>query len=266
MSIYKTTFNFLICSSALFIASVTQASIIKIDESAFKPNAGLITFSEFDINTSDPFYSPSDYGGSANSPFVSFGGFFLGQRLGTSSECPLGSVLTGCVVGLPKDTLALDLTSSVTRIVRDGSNPTSPVLSGSPIFNGPISILFSIDIAGVGLDGGFFDAIGGTAITAFDRSGNIIGTVKNEKLGIEFLGLITSNSQNKIAGLQFHLVGAEPAGFGIDNLRFGTSEQIIDPNPVSTPTSIMLFSMSLVALGLRKKMPSLISQNGQRTD
>ena len=38
----------------------------------------------------------------------------------------------------------------------------------------------------MGLDGGFFNATGGTAIRAFDRQGGIIGTVINQALDINF--------------------------------------------------------------------------------
>ena len=41
----------------------------------------------------------------------------------------------------------------------------------------------------MGLSGGFFNAVGGTAITAYSRAGADLGTVTNTQLGIEFLGL-----------------------------------------------------------------------------
>ena len=98
-----------------------------------------------------------------------------------------------------------------------------------------LSILFDTDQVGVGLSGGFFNAVGGTAITAFSRNGTLLGSVLNSAMGIEFLGLVTSDGTNQIAGLQFSLVGAEPAGFGIDNVRFGTVGQVTIPDATAVP-------------------------------
>ncbi len=234
--------------AALFIAATAQAGIIKVDTGAFTAQAGLITFSEKSLGTTNPVYNPSDYGGLAGAPVVSFGGYFTGQSMGAPADCPAGAALTGCVTGSPTGSLSLAVASPSTSIVNDGANPTSPVLSGSPTFNGPIAVLFSVDLAGVGLDGGFFNAIGGTAITAFDRSGNLLGSVANQALGIEFLGLVTSDGSASIAGLLFSLVGDEPAGFGIDNLRFGTAGQVIVPGAVPEPGSLAL--VGIAALGL----------------
>lgn len=238
-------------AGALAIATSAHAGIVKVGVGAFTPQAGLITFSEKPQGTSNPVYNPADYGGGATAPMVSFGGFFAGQSLGTAGTCPAGAALSGCVVGLPTGPMALAPASPSTRIVGDGANPTSPVLSGSPTFNGPIGILFSVDLAGVGLDGGFFDAIGGTAITAFDRNGNSLGSVTNAGLGIEFLGLVTDNGSATIAGLLFSLVGNEPAGFAIDNVRFGTAGQVIvppQPGGVPEPTSLALVGVALAGV------------------
>lgn len=229
-----------------FQSSANATSIVRITKDAFTADAGLITFSELPVNTLNPTYAPSLYGGVAGAPTVKFGGIFLGQTVGVG-PFPAGANPNGFVKGTPTASLTLNPNSPPTRIVNDGANPTSPVLSGSPTFNGSISILFDTDIAGVGLDGGFFNAIGGTAITAFDRTGALLGSVTNTGLGIEFLGLVTDNGQNKIAGLQFSLVGAEPAGFAIDNLRFALAGQVVVPNPTSVPEPASL--MGILGLG-----------------
>ena len=95
--------------------------------------------------------------------------------------------------------------------------------------------------------GGYFDALNSTAITAFDAKGNVIGSVTNDQLGIEFLGLVTSDKSATIAGLEFSLVGGEPAGFAIDDIRFGLGSQIVVPN-VPLPASAPMFGASLLGL------------------
>jgi hypothetical protein len=230
------------------------AGVIRVPVGSFTPAAGLITFSEFALNTVNPTYAPATYGGGPGLPTVTFDGFFAGQSLGAASPpCPPGAALSGCVLGNPTGPLALAPGAPDTRIVNDGAHPTSPVLSGTPTFNGPIAILFDVDVFGVGLDGGFFNAIGGTAITAFDRAGNVLGSVTNTGLGIEFLGLVTDDGTASIAGLLFSLVGPEPAGFAIDNLRFGLPGQIVVPGRVPEPATLLLLGAALLGIGAMRR-------------
>jgi len=234
--------------SVSLVPSPADAAVIRIPESAFDAGAGLITFNEFPIGTVNPTYAPADYGGDpAMSPSVSFDGYFLGQTLSVSPgvDCP-GGAAAACVVGAPADPLTLDAASPNTFITADRASPTPPVLSGSPRFAGPVAIHFDIDMAGVGLDGGFFDAPNSTAITAYARDGSILGSVVNESEGIEFLGLITDDGTDQIAGLLFSIVGDEPAGFGIDNLRFGIQDEVVVPIPAAFP----LFASGLVGLSI----------------
>lgn len=240
----------LVASIAALGMAQANAGILKVGVGAFKPAAGLITFSEFLLGTVNPTYAPADYGGGAGSPTVTFGGFFNGQSLGNTC----GGLDSGCVVDLDLTSNPLSLAAAAldTFITTDGANPTSPVLSGTPRFNGPIGILFSTDQAGVGLDGGFFDAIGGTAITAFARDGKVLGSVVNAELDIEFLGLVTDDGSEKIAGLLFSLVGAEPAGFAIDNVRFGKTGEVVVPG-VPEPASLALLGLGLAGLGWSRR-------------
>jgi hypothetical protein len=201
--------------------------VIRIDREAFLPEAGLITFSEMTLDTQNPVFRPSDYGGKTSGVTVSFGGYFNGQRLGgVSDQCPEGAAETGCVFGTPSAPLSLDLSGPGTAIAMDGSNENSPVLSGSPQFNGPVSMVFDRPVAGVGLNGGVFNELHSTSIAAFDKYGRQIGGVVNLTLGIEYLALVTEDGSESIAGLQFSLVGPEPAGFAIDDVSFARSTQL----------------------------------------
>ena len=216
-------------------AGTAFATIIQIPEAAFTPAAGLITFSEFPSGTVNPVYQPSAYGGGAGAPTVTFGGFFTGQSLGTGATCPAGAALTGCVVGSPTGPLSIDPNSPQTFITGDSAMPTAPILSGSPQYNGPIAISFSVPQAGVGLIGGYFDAAESTAITAFEAAGNVVVQVDNSTTGDEFLGLVTADGSATISGLLFSLVGDEPQGFDVDNIQFGLANQIVIPNPGPSP-------------------------------
>lgn len=248
------------CGVAIVMAGAfgvqdASAGIIRIGEGAFLPGAGHITFSEpgFTVGTINPTYTPGQYGGNAaTEPSVNFGGFFLGQSMSATpwADCP-GGAASGCVVGTPSGPLSLDPNSPATIIATDSDNPSSPVLSGSPRYNGPVGILFSQGVAGVGLEGGFFNAANSTKIEAFGFDGNSLGYVTNDGEGIEFLGLVMDNKAEDIFGLLFSLVGAEPFGFAIDNLRFGAAEQIVTPPiGVPEPRELGIFGLGLLLIGV----------------
>ena len=214
--------------------------VVRIEERQFKQGAGRITFSEVPLGTVNPVYPPSLYGGGADSPTVRFAGFFRGRRMGTRPECPAGAPVTGCLAGTPSAPLTLDMSSPhVATMDNSGVRGSqSPELGGTPRWNGPIAIWFDRDLAAVGLQGGWFDGTGGVAITVYDRQGRVLGRTANRGLGFEFLGLATSDLSPRIAGLEFHLVGNEPAGFGVDNIRFGAPLQVDLPGvkpPEATP-------------------------------
>lgn len=201
-------------------------SVIRIEIDAFGADAGKITFSELALGSSNPIFSPQAYGGQPDGVMVGFAGYFEGQSIGTQATCPAGAMRTGCVVGVPLAPLRLAADAPPVMIAEDGANPNSPSLSGSPIYNGPVSFVFDRDIAGVGLAGGYFDNIGGTAIQAFDRQGNLLGAVVNVRNGMDYLALVTEDGSDRIAGVQFSIVGPEAAGFAIDDVSFAKSGQL----------------------------------------
>lgn len=244
-----------VIAAGLWSATAGAVGIVRVTEGDFNAGAGLITFSENPVNTVNPTYAPADYGGGAGEPTVTFDGWFTGQSLSANPgvDCP-GAAATACVVGNPTGPLTLDPLSIDTFITTDGAFPSSPTLSGSPRFNGPIAILFDTDLAGVGFDAGYFDAVGSTGITAFARDGSLLGTVVNEGLGIEFLGLVTADGTAKIAGVFLDLVGSEPAGFNIDNLRFGLPGQVNVPGvPEPASWALLVSGFGLIGGAMRSR-------------
>ena len=223
---------------ALFAATSAGAQLVRLGPGAFTPAATTITFSEQPLNTVNPVYTFSGVPDLGNVT-VSFAGAFNGQTVTG------GGVRT--LSGTPTNPLSLN-TSVITKIVSDGANPTSPVLSGDPTFNGPIVMFFSQPVAAVALDGGFFDAVGATSITGFDALGNVLGSFTNSALGIENYGFADASGNNVISGLAFYITGNEPAGFAIDNVQFGSASVVIIPNVTPEPGTITLFATGLVGV------------------
>lgn len=220
----------------LLSGGTANAALINLGAGSFTPAASVITFSEADhpYGQKDPVYN---IGGNT----VSFGTNFVGQSV--TGGFPL--TLTGSPTGGALTLVA----NGGTQITGDGANPTSPVLSGSPIFNGPISILFANPVAAVGLSGGYFNAIGATTIEAFDTTGASLGKIVNSMLGIEFYGLFDSTGSN-IAGVSFYITGDEPAGFAIDNVTFGDANVVVH---VPEPASIALLGLGLAGIGFSRR-------------
>ncbi len=227
------------------LATSASAQLIRIASGDFTPEASVITFSEVADGSANPHFTV--FTATLGSVDVSFASHFVGQSRSA------GAVVT--LTGSPTGPLSLDPGSGTVFITEDGANPTSPVLSGSPLFNGPISVLFSKPVAAVGLDGGYFNAIGGTSIEAFGASGASLGIVQNQALGIEFFGLADASGGNVISGISFYITGAEPAGFAIDNLTFGSAAEVSAPLPGSngggfTPVPEPSTYAALAAAGL----------------
>lgn len=227
----RSTVAFLFC--ALWCAQEVRAEVVRLESRAFKSGSGLITFSSPRRDTPNPSYRPENYGGGPGAPVVSTGGWFQGQGLSRSpnKDCP-GAARSACVVGKPTGELRIDPSSPKAFPTRDGSFKSSPTLSGTPRFNGPIALHFDKDQVGVGFEAGFFNSRRSTGIAAFARDGTRLGVVVNRDEGIEFLGLVTADGRPRIAGVSLVLVGKEPAGFNIDNLRFAQAEQLDLPEQV----------------------------------
>lgn len=233
-----------IVTGTLLLAVTCGAQIVRIGPGSFTPQASVITFSEQAYGTVNPVYSLAT--ASLGTVGVSFGPRFVGQGLDGTSVV----TITGTPTAGP---LALDLSSNNTSIVDDGANPNSPVLSGSPTFNGPVSVLFSTDVAFVALDGGYFDGLSGTSIEAFDAAGASLGSVTNSELGIEFFGLSTLSGLNTIRGISFYITGDEPYGFAIDNLTFGSAGELSGAVPEPSTYGLMAAGALVALVSFRRR-------------
>ncbi len=110
-------------------------------------------------------------------------------------------------------------------ITDDGSNPTSPVLSGTPQFFGTITGAFvqpdgtPRTVGNFSLDVGYVDTPGSTEVIAYGSSGNVIDTVPINDTGI----VTVSVSVSGIASFSVHSVDSgnpDPNGFAVDNVAF----------------------------------------------
>lgn len=133
----------------------------------------------------------------------------------TFDDVPLGTYVTS-----EYESSGVVFTSTV-KTEEDRANPTSPVLSGEPTFEGAIEGRFvdpatglSQSIASFTLDVGYIDNRDSVVVEAFDSSGNVLQSVVAQDFGINTLTLTAKG----MARFSVHEVANEPAGFAIDNL------------------------------------------------
>lgn len=130
-------------------------------------------------------------------------------------------------IGIPIDNQYQDIGiifgGSGPFITTDGANPTSPVLSGTPLFQGDITGSFvepgtyhPTVVQSFTFDAGYFDEFGSTRIEWFDPDGKKLGQRINSRLGIERLTIEGGN----IASWRIGIVKNEPAGYAVDNVSF----------------------------------------------
>lgn len=111
------------------------------------------------------------------------------------------------------------------QIQLDAASPTSPVLTGTPKFEGDITVTFvepgttnpaSVYMAVV--DIGHLDEIGSAKIEFLGPQGEIIFAPTNNRTGFLRYGAYGGNIG--IASIRFSASASEPEGYGIDNLQF----------------------------------------------
>ena len=244
-------------------AGAASAEITRIAAENFNDTAGFITFSEYAEGSVNPRYTIGDVD-------VRFDGWFQGQSRASCALIPSFA----CLSGAPTPELALNPVASETSvrwepIVGDAMLMGSP--SGTSPGTGPISIWFSVDQLAVGFDAGIFDAAGSTLISAFARDGALLGTITNTNTGtgIEFLGFATTDGLARIAGVQLSLIGDEPNGFAIDNLRFGVAGQVEVPGatagavPEPATWAMMIMGFGLAGMAMRREAGRRRAVSGQ---
>lgn len=203
-----------------------------------------MTFEEVPLSSANPVYTVPSGGGPVT---VSFAGLFAGQSVignVVSDATPTGPLGLG---GGPR-----------TFVTVDGANPTGRVLSGSPIFSGPIAVLFNTDVAGVKFDAGFFDFAGSIDIAAFDRLGNTLATFNNAGDGIETFGIHDDQGLAVIAGLSLSVRSGPFDAFAFDQLTFGGSGVVTgvpgEPTDVvPLPAGLALLGTAMTVLGMTRR-------------
>lgn len=233
----------LVAIGLTLVASGAEATVIGAGTDVFKPNRFEISFTGLSPGTVNPVYSPPP--GQPDAPTVSFGSYFTGQSIGTAASCGVDY----CLDGSPLSDLSLVDASlnALTFVTSDTSAPDNPVLSGIPQFQGPISILFSQDQAGVGVSVGYALAPGAERMTAFDRNGDILASILNDTVGYSFLTLASDDAAAAIAGVQITRTGATQGGFALDSVLFGGSSQV-KATAVPAPGNLSLFALALVLI------------------
>jgi hypothetical protein len=130
-------------------------------------------------------------------------------------------------------------------ITQDGANPTSPVLSGTPKFQGPITATFvtpgdaatAAETRRLTFDAGYFDEVGSTQVTFRDINNASLGTFLNSGTGIRTFTAPAGTHSFTIGGT------SDSAGFAIDNLNYtiGPASALT----IESPTAGNVFALTL---------------------
>lgn len=153
----------------------------------------------------DPNFQPA----AVDDPKITFSEYSVGTFI-TNQYANLGIVFSG----------------DSPFITTDDANPTSPVLSGTPKFQGSIEGTFvnpsnvnsPAYVSWFSLDAGYFDETGTTRLEWFGPSGAKLGEVYNDLTGIQTFYIVgTSIASWRISMPE----DSDSAGFALDNIDFG---------------------------------------------
>ena len=113
-------------------------------------------------------------------------------------------------------------------ITNDSAQPTTPVLSGTPLFEGPVSGSFVnpangllVTQYGFTVDVGYINNPGSVKITAFDFSAEEITHTFANAEGINHIDVTAAG----VSYFRIETVSDEAAGFSIDNFRVKTAPE-----------------------------------------
>ena len=113
------------------------------------------------------------------------------------------------------------------HIIQDGSSPNSPVLSGTPDFDGDITGQFVepgtsnlLPVFMMIFDIGGFDEVGAVRMEFFDPEGNALFDFVNDRPN--FVRYAVRGGNKGIGSWRFSNIPGEPDGFGIDDVAFTT--------------------------------------------
>ena len=111
--------------------------------------------------------------------------------------------------------------TSEVYIENDRAQPTSPVLSGEPQFQGDVDGVFTVPgtdtpttVDGFSMDVGYINNRDSVVVDYFDASGRKLGSRSAQSYGINHIAIYVRG----IASFSIHRVSYELAGFSVDNL------------------------------------------------
>ncbi|WP_255589371.1 GDSL-type esterase/lipase family protein [Cellulomonas sp. PS-H5] len=135
----------------------------------------------------------------------------------TFSEFPVGTAIT-----TQYQQRGIAFGGDAPFIAQDGSNPTSPVLSGTPTFQGAIEGRFvradgsPRTVNHLALSVGYIDTRKSVRVIARGADGAELLSVPLDALGIVRVTI----TQSRMASFRVEAVAAEPAGFAVDDVTF----------------------------------------------
>jgi hypothetical protein len=143
-------------------------------------------------------------------PFLDWDGTSYDHVI-TFSEYPVGT--SSPVYAFDDLTVSFSPDSFITR---DAANTEEPVLSGEPIFYGPINILFSRPVRGVAIQCGYFDGVGVMGIIFYSAAGVEIARRTNSVIGLETIG--SQATRSKVSKVSSEITADDPTGYALGTI------------------------------------------------
>jgi PEP-CTERM motif-containing protein len=173
---------------------------------------------------------------------ISGSGFAATTYTLTFSSPPVGTVITNQYAA--DGVLFSGAGGSPNPIIwPDGAMPTSPVLSGQPLYSGSFDWTFPAGATGVSFVSGYWDDLGTESIQVYSQKGILLANLTNTALGDTVVDL---SSYGTIGTVIFSPT-TDPNGADIDNLTF-------TPNP--EPGTLIMFGSGILGLAgvIRRKI------------